>query len=160
MQWKKQQIWDKKFHNSLKYIFSPGHVRGLVQRQAKHSEGGEGRIWQTVSREVMEPVIGGSLILSHQLNLSIRPVDPIRDQSKPAWPIRDKPHVSGGVERGWIWPGVGGWQKTLGFPIRSLPSSFCRRWTISILYVSMRHYRSKAASFVLKCWLLPTAVVL
>ena len=31
----------KKFHNSLKCIFSPGHVRGLVQRQAKHGKGGE-----------------------------------------------------------------------------------------------------------------------
>jgi len=28
--------------------------------------------------------------------------------------------VAGGVERGRVWPGVGGRQKTLGFPIRSL----------------------------------------
>jgi len=46
-----------KFQNSLQYIFLPGHVRGLVQREAKDSKGREGGIWQTVSREVVEPVI-------------------------------------------------------------------------------------------------------
>ena len=71
-----------KFQNSLEDIFLPGHVRALVQREAKHSKGRERGIWQTVSREVMEPGIRGTLRLRCQLNFSIRP-----DQTRPYVPI-------------------------------------------------------------------------
>ena len=96
----------------------PGHVRGLVQRKTKDSKGRERRLWQTVSREVMEPGIESFfiLILDHQHQ------HPEQTRFKAGWPIWYEPHVSRGVKRGWIWPGVGGRQEALGFPIRSLLS--------------------------------------
>ena len=77
-----------KFQNSLEDIFLPGHVRALVQREAKHSKGRERGIWQTVSREVMEPGIRGSLRLRCQLNFSIRP-----DQTRPYMYLFETSHM-------------------------------------------------------------------
>ena len=43
-----------------------------------------------------------------------------KNQSNPAWPIGDEPHVSVWVERRRIGPRVGGRQEALGFPTSSL----------------------------------------